>query len=116
VRRADGGWVLNGAKRYITNAPVADLFMVFARHGEPGQAPGDISVFLVPRDVPGLSVGPRDQKMGQHGALTAEVFLDGVRCRTRPWSAARPGTGTDTAPRCGAWRTACCTSPRSARG
>jgi acyl-CoA dehydrogenase len=78
ARRTGGGWVLNGAKRYITNAPVADLFMVFARHDEPGQAPGDISVFLVPRGAPGLSVGPKDAKMGQHGALTAEVFLDDV--------------------------------------
>ncbi|ROO84941.1 acyl-CoA dehydrogenase [Actinocorallia herbida] len=74
----NGGWILNGAKRYITNAPVADVFMVFARHGEQEKASRDISVFLVPRDAPGLTVGPRDKKMGQHGAWTAEVFLDDV--------------------------------------
>ncbi|GAB2861974.1 acyl-CoA dehydrogenase family protein [Actinocorallia aurea] len=73
-----GGWLLNGAKRYITNAPVADVFMVFARHGEHEKASRDISVFLVPRDAPGLSVGPKDAKMGQHGAWTAEVFLEDV--------------------------------------
>jgi acyl-CoA dehydrogenase len=79
ARREDGGWVLDGSKRFITNAPVADLFMVFARHDQEEPAARDISVFLVPRDAPGLSVGPKDEKMGQHGALTAEVFLDGVR-------------------------------------
>ena len=78
ARQLDGGYVLNGAKRYITNAPVADLFMVFARHGEEEKASRDISVFLVPRDAPGLTVGPRDRKMGQHGAWTAEVYLDAV--------------------------------------
>jgi acyl-CoA dehydrogenase len=73
-----GGYVLNGSKRYITNAPIADLFMVFARHGEQDKASRDISVFLVPKGTPGLTVGPRDKKMGQHGAWTAEVFLDDV--------------------------------------
>jgi acyl-CoA dehydrogenase len=79
ARRVDGGYVLNGSKRYITNAPIADLFMVFARHGERDKASRDISVFLVPKGAPGLSVGPRDRKMGQHGAWTAEVHLDDVR-------------------------------------
>ncbi|HEX4226248.1 MAG TPA: acyl-CoA dehydrogenase family protein [Pseudonocardiaceae bacterium] len=76
--QTDEGFVLDGSKRYITNAPVADVFMVFARHGEQESAARDISAFLVPRDSPGLTVGPRDRKMGQHGAWTAEVYLDGV--------------------------------------
>jgi acyl-CoA dehydrogenase len=78
ARHVDGGYVLTGAKRYITNAPVAELFMVFARHGEAQKASRDISVFLVPRGAPGLTIGPRDEKMGQHGAWTAEVRLDEV--------------------------------------
>jgi acyl-CoA dehydrogenase len=78
ARRVDGGYLLSGSKRYITNAPIADLFMVFARHGEQDKPSRDISVFLVPKGAPGLTVGPRDQKMGQHGAWTAEVFLDDV--------------------------------------
>ncbi|MFE4667563.1 acyl-CoA dehydrogenase family protein [Streptomyces sp. NPDC056716] len=78
ARRVPGGWSLTGAKRFITNAPVADLFMVFARHGENDRPTRDISVFLVPRGTPGLTVGPRDAKMGQHGAWTAEVLLDAV--------------------------------------
>ncbi|MEO3783684.1 acyl-CoA dehydrogenase family protein [Actinocorallia sp. B10E7] len=79
ARQVDGGYVLSGSKRYITNAPVADVFMVFARHGEKEKASRDISVFLVPAGTPGLTVGPKDRKMGQHGAWTAEVHLENVR-------------------------------------
>lgn len=78
VRDGDG-WVLNGSKRYITNSPVADVIMVFARTDP--DAPGNrgISTFLVPKGTPGLSVGPKDHKMGQFGAWTADVHLDDVR-------------------------------------
>ncbi len=79
VAKTADGFVINGSKRYITNAPVADVFMVFARHGESQKASRDISAFLVPRDATGLRVGPRDAKMGQHGAWTAEVHLDDVK-------------------------------------
>ncbi len=72
-------WVLNGSKRYITNAPIADVFMVFARTNPAAKATRGISTFLVPRDLPGLTVGPRDKKMGQSGAWTSEVFFDDVR-------------------------------------
>ncbi len=72
-------WVLNGSKRYITNAPIADVFMVFARTNPEAKASRGISTFLVPRDAPGLSVGPKDKKMGQGGAWTSEVFFDDVR-------------------------------------
>lgn len=78
VRDGDG-WVITGAKRYITNAPVADVFMVFARTDQADKPSRGISTFLVPRDTPGLSVGPRDHKMGQFGAWTADVYLDEVR-------------------------------------
>jgi acyl-CoA dehydrogenase len=77
ARQTASGHVLQGAKRYITNAPVADVFMVFARHAD-GPAAGRVSSFLVPADARGISVGPRDAKMGQHGAWTAEVYLDEV--------------------------------------
>jgi acyl-CoA dehydrogenase len=72
-------WVLNGSKRYITNAPIADVFMVFARTNPAAKATRGISTFLVPRDSTGLTVGPRDHKMGQFGAWTSEVFFDDVR-------------------------------------
>jgi acyl-CoA dehydrogenase len=71
-------WVINGGKRYITNAPVADVFMVFART-DPAAGTRGISVLIVPAGTPGLTVGPRDHKMGQFGAWTADVYLDDVR-------------------------------------
>jgi acyl-CoA dehydrogenase len=79
ARRDGPEWRLSGAKRFITNAPLADLFVVYART-DPGAAGGrGISTFLVDAASPGLSVGPKDRKMGQRGAWTAEVSFDGVR-------------------------------------
>jgi acyl-CoA dehydrogenase len=77
ARRTETGYAIDGTKRYITNAPVADVFMVFARHAD-GPAAGKISAFFVPAATPGITVGPKDAKMGQHGAWTAEVYFDGV--------------------------------------
>jgi alkylation response protein AidB-like acyl-CoA dehydrogenase len=77
ARRVGDGWVLDGVKRYITRAPVADWFVVVARvDGTPGAR--GLSAFLVPRDTPGLSVGPIQPKMGWAGVPIAEVFLRGV--------------------------------------
>jgi acyl-CoA dehydrogenase len=72
-------WVINGAKRYITNAPLADVFMVFARTDPDAPRTRGISTFLVPAGTPGLNVAPRDPKMGQVGAWTADVYFDDVR-------------------------------------
>jgi acyl-CoA dehydrogenase len=78
VRDGDG-WVISGDKRFITNAPSADLFVVFART-RPSDADGaGIAVFLVPADSPGLEVGVKDRKMGQEGAWTSDVHFDDVR-------------------------------------
>ncbi|WP_067812253.1 acyl-CoA dehydrogenase family protein [Actinomadura kijaniata] len=77
ARRDGDDYVIDGAKRFITNAPEADVFMVFARTGGPGGR--GVSTFLVPAGAAGLEIGPPDAKMGQRGAHTAEVFLDGVR-------------------------------------
>jgi acyl-CoA dehydrogenase len=68
-------YVLNGTKRYITNAPQAGLFTVMARTGAPDSGAGGISAFLVEEGTPGLTVGPPDRKMGQRGAQTADVIL-----------------------------------------
>ncbi|HEX6472482.1 MAG TPA: acyl-CoA dehydrogenase family protein [Streptosporangiaceae bacterium] len=77
ARDGAGHYVIDGAKRFITNAPEADVFMVFARTG--GAGGRGISTFLVERGTPGLKIGPPDDKMGQRGAHTAEVFFDAVR-------------------------------------
>lgn len=76
----DGGeWIINGQKRFITNAPNADLFVVFART-RPADADGaGIAVFLVPADTPGIQIGAKDAKMGQEGAWTADISFDDVR-------------------------------------
>ncbi len=78
VRDGDG-WVLDGQKRFITNAPLADLFVVFARTRPADDSGPGIAVFLVPADTPGLEVGPKDKKMGQEGAWTADVTFSNVR-------------------------------------
>ncbi len=79
ARRDGDDWVINGSKRFITNAPSADVFMVYARTDPDAQPARGISTFLVPRDAAGLTVGPKDHKMGQFGAWTADVYLDDVR-------------------------------------
>lgn len=78
VRDGDD-WLLDGQKRFITNAPLADLFVVFART-RPADADGaGIAVFLVPADAAGVEVGAKDAKMGQEGAWTADVSFSQVR-------------------------------------
>ncbi|MDT5170275.1 MAG: acyl-CoA dehydrogenase, partial [Mycobacterium sp.] len=74
-----GDWVISGDKRFITNAPVADLFVVFARTRPADEAGPGIAVFLVPADAPGVEVGAKDAKMGQEGAWTADVRFTDVR-------------------------------------
>ncbi|KUH83327.1 MULTISPECIES: acyl-CoA dehydrogenase family protein [unclassified Mycobacterium] len=75
----EADWVITGQKRFITNAPMADLFVVFART-RPADADGaGIAVFLVPADSAGVHVGVKDAKMGQEGAWTADVSFDDVR-------------------------------------
>jgi len=80
VRDGDGphsGWILNGQKRFITNAPNADLFVTFARSRPADDKGAGIAVFLVPADTPGVDIGAKDKKMGQEGAWTADVnFTD----------------------------------------
>jgi acyl-CoA dehydrogenase len=77
--RDGGDWVLSGQKRFITNAPVANLFVVFARTRPPDQDGPGIAVFLVPADAPGVEVGAKDAKMGQEGAWTSDVSFSDVR-------------------------------------
>ena len=76
--RRDGEFYrLNGTKRFITNAPGADIFTLMARTGEAGA--GGISAFVVERGLPGLSVGKPERKMGQQGAHIADVVLEDCR-------------------------------------
>lgn len=78
VRDGDN-WVISGQKRFITKAPVANLFVVFARTRPADDKGPGIAVFLVPADAAGVQVGAKDAKMGQEGAWTADVAFDDVR-------------------------------------
>ncbi|MGE0044175.1 MAG: acyl-CoA dehydrogenase family protein [Hyphomonadaceae bacterium] len=72
-------YVLNGAKRYITNANRAGLFTVMARTNPDVKGGGGVSAFLVPRDLKGVSVGKPEKKMGQQGAHICDVHFDDVK-------------------------------------
>jgi acyl-CoA dehydrogenase len=73
------GWILNGTKRYITNAPHADVALIMARtEKEALPRNAHVSAFIVPMDTPGVSTGSPDKKMGQAGAHIADVILEDV--------------------------------------
>ena len=77
--REGANWVISGQKRWITNAPLADLFVVFARTRPADGNGAGIAVFLVPADASGVDVGVKDAKMGQAGAWTSDVYFTDVR-------------------------------------
>jgi acyl-CoA dehydrogenase len=78
VRDGDD-YVITGSKRYITNANRAGLFTVMTRTDPQKKGAAGVTAFLVPRDLPGLSVGKPEKKMGQQGAHICDVVFDGVR-------------------------------------
>jgi alkylation response protein AidB-like acyl-CoA dehydrogenase len=107
ARREDGGYVLTGSKRFITNAGVADLYTVFAKTDPEAGHPG-ISAFLVESEAPGFEVGRIEPKMGIKGSTTGEIFFndcrvsadnllgeegDGFRIAMRILDRSRPGIG-----------------------
>lgn len=74
TRQADGSFILDGSKQFITNAGFADLFTVYAKvDGE------HFTGFLVERDTPGLTIGPEEHKLGMHGTSTCPLTFEGVR-------------------------------------
>ncbi len=79
ARRDGDSYVLNGTKRYITNAPEASLFTVFARTDPANPGAGGVSAILVEGGTPGLSLGRNDRKMGQRGAHTCDVMFEDCR-------------------------------------
>ena len=88
-------YVLNGTKRFITNAPRAGAFTLMARSDGPGA--GGISAFIVPADLPGLTLGKPDKKMGQRGTKTCDVNMDNVRVPAANIIGGVPGQGFKTA-------------------
>ena len=96
--RDGGDYVLNGTKRFITNAPYAKLITVIART-ETDRQPGNrhLSAFLVPADTPGVSIGKPDRKMGQSGVLSADVILEDARVPATALLGGVEGRGFKTA-------------------
>lgn len=88
-------YVIDGVKRYITNAPRAGAFTLMARTG--GEGAGGISAFIVPADTPGLSLGKPDRKMGQRGTKTCDVVLQGARVPAANIIGGEAGKGFKTA-------------------
>ena len=81
--RCDGDhYVLNGTKRFITNAPQAGVFTVFARTDPESRTASGVTAFIVDANLPGISLGKKDRKMGQQGAHTCDVIFDNVRVET----------------------------------
>jgi alkylation response protein AidB-like acyl-CoA dehydrogenase len=77
VRDGDG-WILNGDKLWITNGGIAQFYTVFAKTGGPGER-GHVSAFIVTSDLPGVSHGPHEDKMGLRASNTTTVVFDNVR-------------------------------------
>jgi acyl-CoA dehydrogenase len=90
-------YVINGTKRFITNAPHAGIFTVMARTNPTIKGSGGISSFIVEAGTPGVTVGKRDHKMGQKGAHTADVIFENVRVPAENLIGGKEGVGFKTA-------------------
>ena len=71
----DDSYILNGTKRYITNAPISDVFVVLARTDATRRGASGTTCFLIDRHTRGLSIGPSHKKMGQAGSPVSEIYL-----------------------------------------
>lgn len=90
-------YVLNGTKRFITNAPEAAIYTVMARTNPDIPGAGGVSAFIVEKGTPGLSLGKIDKKMGQKGAHTCDVLFDNCRVPAANLIGGKEGVGFKTA-------------------
>ncbi|AFK52064.1 acyl-CoA dehydrogenase family protein [Tistrella mobilis] len=97
ARRDGDSYVLNGTKRYITNAPEAGIYTVMARTDPEKRGASGISAFIVERGTPGLTVAKPDRKMGQRGAHTADVIFEDCRVPASAVIGGVEGVGFKTA-------------------
>lgn len=96
VRDGDS-YVLNGTKRFITNAPHAGIYTVMARTSADIKGAGGISAFIVERGTPGVSLGKPDHKMGHKGAHTCDVIFENARVPASQLIGGVEGVGFKTA-------------------
>ena len=97
ARRDGDDYVIDGTKRFITNAPRAGLFTLMARTNPDEKGARGVSAFLVEAPRPGLSIGKPDRKMGQQGSLTADVIFDNCRVPASALLGGVEGQGFKTA-------------------
>ena len=97
ARRDGDHYVINGAKRFITNAPEAGVFTLMARTDPASKDASGVSAFIVERATPGLTVGKPDRKMGQRGSHTADVIFDNARVPAANIIGGKEGMGFKTA-------------------
>lgn len=90
-------YILNGTKRYITNAPEAGIFTVMARTDPKRKGADGISAFVVEKGTPGLTIGKPDEKMGHGGSHTADVIFEGCRVPAANLIGGQEGVGFKTA-------------------
>ena len=90
-------YVVNGTKRFITNAPHAGLFTLMARTDLNNKGAGGVSAFIVERGTPGITIGKPDRKMGQRGAHTADVIFENCRVPAANLIGGKEGLGFKTA-------------------
>jgi acyl-CoA dehydrogenase len=97
ARRDGDHYVLNGTKRYITNAPEAGIFTVMARTDPADKSAHGISAFVVERGTAGIALGKLDRKMGHRGAHTCDVIFEDCRVPAANLIGGREGAGFGTA-------------------
>ncbi|MFD1555789.1 acyl-CoA dehydrogenase family protein [Paraburkholderia silviterrae] len=90
-------YVVNGTKRFITNAPQAGMFTLMARTNPDEPRAGGITAFIVDAKTPGISFGKRDRKMGQKGAHTCDVIFEDVKVPAGNIIGGKEGVGFKTA-------------------
>jgi acyl-CoA dehydrogenase len=95
--RDGNGYVVNGTKRFITNAPQADVFTLMARTNPAEKGAGGVSAFIVDARSPGISLGKKDRKMGQRGAHTCDVIFENCRVPAANLIGLQEGRGFKTA-------------------
>lgn len=97
ARREGDHYIINGTKRFITNAPEAGMFTVMARTNPDIKGAGGISAFIVEKGTPGLVIGKTDKKMGQKGAHTSDVIFEDCRVPAANIIGGQEGVGFKTA-------------------
>ncbi|MBB4423835.1 acyl-CoA dehydrogenase [Bradyrhizobium sp. CIR48] len=90
-------YIVNGTKRFITNAPQANIFTLMARTNPEDKSASGVTAFIVERDTPGITIGKRDSKMGQKGAHTADVIFENCRVPASQIIGGKEGQGFKTA-------------------